>query len=308
MGVGDEGTPVTTGSGRAGPHGCAVLSSEEQGWEVLAEFIGDGIEGQDQVVVVGLRAGQVTELRRRLREEQGVDPVPAIADGQLVLVDEAVSAGFFRLSGQDLTGMVTDQVGRALIDGYRGVRLTGLYPERGVGPHELALDRLVRAVPLTVLCGYFAGDVTEQELLRIRGLHSREVVDPAVYDDGRLRITRPRPGWLRLAGRWDTGNHEPALTAVAQAVTAGDRDLDVASLRSIDPASLHALLTGIGRVRLRRPNHLVQQLAHYLSTQRPPQPTTPGGSPSTNRTRHEYIETIVCYCRPGLADRCRVPW
>ena len=57
MGIDDERRPVTTGLDRAKPHGCAVLSSEEQGWEVLAEFIGDGIEAQDQVLVVGSAGG-----------------------------------------------------------------------------------------------------------------------------------------------------------------------------------------------------------------------------------------------------------
>ena len=251
-------------------HGCVVLSSEEQGWEALAEFIGEGIEEQHQVVVAGLRAGQVTQLLRRLHEEQGVDPDPAIADGQLVVMDETVSGGWLLLSENELTDLVTNQIDRAMLAGYRGVRLTGLYPERGVGPLEVALDRLVRTDPLTVLCAYFRDDLTSQELARVRELHAHEVVDTAVYDDVRLRITRPRPGWLRLAGRWDTGNHDAALAAVAGAVAAGDQDLDMASLRAIDPAGLHALLTGVGRVRLRRPNPLVHQLAQFLGAQRPP--------------------------------------
>jgi hypothetical protein len=247
-----------------------VLASEEQGWEVLAEFIAEGVEAQEQTIVVGLRAGQASELLRRLHEEQGIDPGPVIADGQLVVMDEAVSTGFLGLPGQDLTALLSNQVDEAILEGYRGVRLTGVYPERGIGPHELALDRLVRTVPLTVLCGYFSDDLTVGELARVRGLHAREVVDTAVFDDGRLRITRPRPGWLRLAGSWDTGNHDAAVAVLGDAVAAGDRDLDVASLRSITPAGLQAVLTGLGRVRLRRPNDLVQRLAQFLGGQRPP--------------------------------------
>ncbi len=261
---------MTTAAAPAGSHGCALLSSAEQGWEVLADFIGEGIERQDQTVVVGLRAGQATELLRRLHEEQGIDPDPVIADGQLVVMDEAVSAAFLGLPAAELTALVTTQVDQAVMEGFRGVRLTGLYPRRGIGPHELTLDRLVRTVPLTVLCGYFEGDLTVGELARVRGMHAREVVDTAVFDDGRLRITRPRPGWLRLAGSWDTGNHDAAVAVLGDQVAAGDRDLDVASLRSITPAGLQVLLTGIGRVRLRRPNDLVQRLAQFLSRQRPP--------------------------------------
>ena len=49
-----------------------------------------------------------------------------------------------------------------------------------------------------------------------------------------------------MAGRRDTGNHDAALAVVAAAVAPGDRDLDVASLRSIHPAGVHALLTSAG--------------------------------------------------------------
>ena len=123
---------------------------------------------------------------------------------------------------------------------------------------------------MTVLCGYFSDNLTAQELARVRCLHARAVVDTAMYDDGRLRITRPRPGWLRLAGTWDTSNHDAALAVLAQAVAAGDRELDVSLLQSITQAGMHAPLTGLGRVRLRRPNDTLQRLAQFLGTHRPP--------------------------------------
>ena len=62
------------------------------------------------------------------------------------------------------------------------------------------------------------------------------------------------------------GNHDAALTVVRDAAAAGDRDLDLASLRYIDPAGIHALLTGIrGGLRLRRPNQMVRRLAALLA-------------------------------------------
>ena len=258
-------------------HGCAVLSSAEQGWEALTGFITDGIERQEQVVLAGLRADQVADLVRRLRDEEGVDPDPAMVDGQLVVMDEAVSRGFFGLPPKDFADQLTGQVEQAVRDGYPGVRLSGLYPAVGVAPHELALDGLVRAVPLTVLCPYFRHDLTSREVEQVRALHGSEVTDIAVYDDGSLRITQPRVGWVRLAGRWDATNHAAALSVVADAAAAGHRDLDLVSLRSIDPAGVYALLTGIsGGLRLRRPNQLVQRLAGFIATQRRPTPDTPG--------------------------------
>ena len=252
-----------------------MLSSTEHGWEVLADFVAEGIERQEQVFLAGLRTDQVPDLMRRLGDEDGVDPGPAIIDGQLVLMDEAVARSFtvlrdgkhvITLPTKDLTAQLTGQVEQAVQDGYRGLRLSGVYPGVGVGPHELALDGLVQAFPLTVLCPYFRVDLTFPEVEQVRALHGREVIDTAVFDDGSLRITHPRAGWLRLAGRWNAGNHDAALTVVRDAAAAGDRDLDLASLRYIDPAGIHALLTGIrGGLRLRRPNQMVRRLAALLA-------------------------------------------
>ncbi len=44
---------------RALPHRCAVLGSVEQASEALAEFIADGIEQQERVIIAGLPDHQV---------------------------------------------------------------------------------------------------------------------------------------------------------------------------------------------------------------------------------------------------------
>ncbi len=66
------------------------------------------------------------------------------------------------------------------------------------------------------------------------------------------------------------------MSVLTDAAAAGHRDLDLASLRSIDPVGVCALLTGIGGgLRLRRPNPLVQRLAGIIATQRRPAPDPP---------------------------------
>ena len=257
---------VITDAGTPRVHSCAVVTSAEQRWEAMAGFIGDGIEGQEQVVLAGLRRDELTDLLRRLREEDGVDPDPAMADGQLVVMDEAAARAFFEMPTVTAISQLADQVQQALDAGYRGLRLTGRYTGVGIGPHERALEDLVRNTPLSVLCPYVRDELTFQEVEQVRMVHADEIPDTAVFDDGSLRITRPRAGWLRLAGRWDTNNHAAALAVVEHAAATGARDLDVASLRYIDPSGVHALLTGIGPVRLRRPNEFVQQLARFVAT------------------------------------------
>ena len=258
---------VITEASRSGTHSCAIVTSAEQCWEAMAGFVGDGIERQEQVVLAGLRPDQLNDLLRRLREEDGLDPGPAMTDGQLVVMDEAAARAFFEMPTTSAVSQLADQVDLAVEAGYRGLRLTGRYTGVGMGPHEWALDPLVRSTPLSILCPYLREELTFQEVEHIRDSHSTEIPDTALFDDGSLRITRPRAGWLRWAGRWDSNNHVAALAVVEHAAATGARDLDVASVRYIDPAGVHALLTGIGPVRLRRPNEFVQRLARFFATQ-----------------------------------------
>jgi hypothetical protein len=255
-----------SGADRSTRHSCAVLSSAEQAWEVLTGFIGDGIEREEQVLVAGLRADQSVALLQRLREEDGVHCDAAIADGQILVISDGDDGTFAPQQTRELTDQVTAQVARSLADGYSGLRVSGLHREIGVGRHESALDRLAAEIPLTVLCPYFAADLTDSETEYVRAIHAVELRDDAVHDDGLLRVTRPRRGWVRLAGHWHEGNHAAVLDIVSKAAAAGDRDIDVASLRSIDRAGMTALLTEIpGGLRLRRPQPQVKALAAELA-------------------------------------------
>lgn len=253
-------------SDRSDRHSCAILSSAEQAWEVLTGFTADGIEREEKVLVAGLRVDQSRDLLQRLREEDGVHCDAAMADGQILVIDDADSSNSVPQQTSDLTAQLTAQVSQAVADGYRGIRITGLHRDSGVGRHEAALDRLVGEIPLTVLCPYFAADLTEPEVEYVRAIHQTEIPDDAVYDDGSLRITRPRRGWIKLAGRWDCSHHGAALDVVSRSAAAGDRDVDVASLRSIEQAGMFALLTEIpGGLRLRSPQPQVRSLAAELA-------------------------------------------
>ena len=261
---------------RPGVHACAVLASAEHGWEALAGFIADGLDQRERVILVGLTDRQTAELTHRLRQD-GVDPEPAARRGDLVMMSDVVSREFLGLPTGDLTGRLVERIDHAVRAGYRGIRLSGLFPGVGIAPHEATLDRLVRDHPLTVFCPYPRADLTVAEVERVRALHHVEVTDTALYDDGMLRITRPRPGRLRLAGRMNATNHTAVLPVLTAAARAGDRDIDLTSLRDIDIAAAHALITGIGRgIRLRHPGPLVQRLARLLA-QHPdhPAPGTP---------------------------------
>jgi len=262
---------------RNGAHSCAVLTSDEQWWEVLGGFVAGGMERRERVLLVGLTDHEGMELTVRL-DEAGADPEAAIDRGDLVILSEDPSREFFDLSENDVAREVDRQVDDALGSGHRGIRISGVFPGVGLAPQEHIIDRLMPGRPLTVLCPYRRDNLTWDEVDRVRHLHDSEVVDEALYDDGLLRVTRPRPGWLRLAGRMDASNHEAALGVVATAARSGDRDLDLASLRDIDAVAAHAMITSIGRgIRLRHPGPLVQRLARLLA-RRPSAVTAPGST------------------------------
>jgi len=170
------------------------------------------------------------------------------------------------LTDDGIADELTNRIDEAVSSGYRGIRLSGVYPRVGLGPQESTIHRLMRGKPLTVLCPYRRQNLTFDEVDRIRELHDSEVLDDALYDDSMLRVTRPRPGWLRLAGRMNATNYAAVLDVVAAAARGGDRDLDLASLRDIDATAAQALITSVGRgVRLRHPGPLVQRLARLLA-------------------------------------------
>lgn len=261
---------------RNGAHSCAVLSSAEQWWEVLSGFVAGGMDGGERVILAGLTDDERTELTIRL-DEVGTAPEAATRRGDLVILPEGSSRQFFELTDDDVVGELTRYIDDAVGGGYRGIRLSGVYPGIGLAPQESTIHRLMRGKPLTVLCPYRRVNLTFDEVDRIRELHDSEVVDDALYDDSVLRVTRPRPGWLRLAGGMNATNYAAVLDVVAAAARGGDRDLDLASLRDIDAAAAHALITSVGRgVRLRHPGPLVQRLARLLA--RGPLPAAAQGS------------------------------
>ena len=255
-------------------HSYAVVDGAEHALEITSGFVISGLRKSDQVILVGLTDRRAGLLLARLRED-GTDPAGALRVGQLVIVDQVKTHALYAMQTNQVADELDRQATVAVRAGYAGIRFGGLLPGTTVSPHERTLNLLVLARPATALCLYH-GQAPAEVLTQVHRLHDRRLPSIAVLDDGELRITTISRHGLRLAGRIGPGNRFQTLAVLADAAGEGRRNIDAASLREIDPESLHALLTsGLG-LKLRRLNPVVQRLTRALAAQ-----TQPASSPDS---------------------------
>jgi anti-anti-sigma factor len=121
-------------------------------------------------------------------------------------------------------------------------------PEYGMA--DRVLDDVVRDRPAHVLCIYDRSRYPDDVVEAMRAAHRTEVVAPAIYDDGLLRITAVGPGAARVAGEADHSNRarirkllEAALDRALRLPDAPtDITLDLSSLRFLDVAGAVGLV------------------------------------------------------------------
>ena len=253
-------------------HSYAVVKGAEHALEITSRFVIGGLKKSDQIILVGLTDRRAGLLLARLRED-GADPAGALRDRQLIIVGQVKALALYAMPTNQLADELDRQVTAAVRAGYGGIRFGGLLPGMMVSPHERTLNRLVLERPAVALCLYH-GQAPAEVLTQVHGVHDRRLPSTAVLDDGELRITTISRHGLRLAGRIGPGNRLQTLAVLADAAGEGRRNIDAASLREIDPESLHALLTsGLG-LKLRRQNPVVQRLTATFAAQ-----TQPASSP-----------------------------
>lgn len=193
-----------------GDHACAVVDSDEQHWEVAAEYVSAGLVRQEKVVYFdGERTAE--PLMRRLREAD-VDVDQAVDTGQLVVLAPDAGGGCRERAAQALRSQVRESVEDALREGYRAVRLTDepvaadRLPAHRLGELDRMIHEVVRDRPVTMLCQYDRRYWSSTDLHELGELHPVEVVAPAIYDDGLLRVTRRARFSTRVCGEIDFSN------------------------------------------------------------------------------------------------------
>ena len=214
-----------------GDHACVVMDSDEQHWEIAAGFVAQGIRRHEKILYYdGGRSAEA--LLRRLREDN-IDVEHYLRTRQLDMVAPEMTNQLWKLSLPEMAAVVARTVGAALAEGYASVRLTD-EPAGAVhrpAGHSLAeYDRVVhqgvRGHPVTLLCQFERTDWPTSELTELCEMHSIEVITPAIYDDGLLRITRQAPFSTRVSGEIDFSNRHLVRGII-------DKELDRA-LRTAD--------------------------------------------------------------------------
>jgi anti-anti-sigma factor len=295
-------------------HAVAIPVSDEQLWQISAEFLAHGLGRGERVIYFD--DGSSERVLERMTDD-GVAVAGPLREGQFTIV-----ASDRHTSPHEVAEAVRASVDAALAAGYPAVRITGRLTftaahaagEAGVAHFDRVVDAVVRNRPAHVLCIYDRTRYPDEVVEAMRAAHRTEVIAPAIYDDGLLRITAIGPGAARVAGECDHSNRprirsflEAALDrALRQPDAPTDITLDLSSLRFLDVAGavglVHAaeefpdahrlILTGV-RPRVQRvldrcgAPFATQLVVHARSDQppveQPPADRAPAVEPLTGR-------------------------
>ncbi len=240
-----------------GDHACAAFDSDQQLAEIASDFVADGLVRQEKVCFLD-DEGAAEAMLRRLGEDLG-DVPSYLASGQLAIVPQEATRATFEGPADEMHAVISESVGAALSQGFAGYRMTGQLSwaaQAGAGAgasladYDHALDRIWADYPVSVLCPYDTRRFPPGEIEQLRGLHRVELVAPAVFDDGLLRITQTGRFGLRLAGEVDHSNRSTVRGVVdsvlESAVRSSERSdeirLNVTSLRFLDVAAAAQLV------------------------------------------------------------------
>jgi anti-anti-sigma factor len=231
-------------------HAIAVPVSDEQLWQISAEFLAHGLVRGEHVIYFD--DGTSDRVLERMTDD-GVAVAGPLREGRFSIVPSDRHT-----SPHDVAETVRSAVDSALAAGYPAVRITGRLTfvvkhagsDSGMADYDRVIEEVVRDRPAHILCIYDRARYPEDVLEAVRAAHRTEVVAPAIYDDGLLRITAVGPGAARAAGECDHSNRprirsflEAALDKALRLPDAPtDITLDLSSLRFLDVAGAVGLV------------------------------------------------------------------
>jgi anti-anti-sigma factor len=237
-----------TSSGAFRGHACATPASDEQLWEMTSAYIAAGLAQGEQVAYYD--DGTSDRVIERLLDDE-VEIDEPLDRGQLTILPADSTRAALTSPVEDMSRLITEQIGAALSQGWRGLRVTGqfnysLQRRDGVSVQacDAGLDRAVQGKPASAMCFYDRAHWPDDVIELMRAVHTVEIDAPTIYDDNLLRITTTGPASARVAGEVDHSNRPQVRrllsTALDEALRAHnaptDITLDVRSLRFVDVA------------------------------------------------------------------------
>jgi anti-anti-sigma factor len=227
-------------------HACIAPTSDEQLWEITAEWLACGLEAGERVLF--FEDGTAESVLERLADDR-VPTAQSLADGQLTIVPGEQTRAALQAPAEQLAEVAAAQLDEEARRGWPAVRVTGNIHSKLAGglddivEYEHRIDGVYRLRPWAhMLCVYDHRHFPPDAARTLLTLHHTVVARPALYDDALLRITSSGPGSLRVAGEVDHSNRtaisrllESALDQALRSHTAPtDITLDLHSLRFLD--------------------------------------------------------------------------
>jgi anti-anti-sigma regulatory factor len=235
----------------AGDHTCLTFTDAEQRLDLLAAFVGEGLDAGDRVLCFTDSIAPA-DLPDQL-SARAVQCAEALGCGQLTVTgsDRSWLAAGGNAAGR-MVGLLVSELERAAGDGYRGLRVTAdmAWVTR---PHAAAAELLrfetdVAALfgdgRLTTICQYDRDLFDPVTLAFAVRAHHRVLAAQVYYDDTLLQICRQyRPAGVRIGGELDYRRLEPLHVALAESIRLDHHvHVNLRRLRYVDAAAAGAIV------------------------------------------------------------------
>jgi PAS domain S-box-containing protein len=173
-----------------GHHICCIYESEQEHRELLTKFLLDGLERHEKVAYI-LDARDAEVLEGYLRDE-GVDPAPFLASGQLVfLTQDETYAKEGSFDPDRMIDTLRDETRKALADGFTAFRVTGemtwalrnLSGSDRLIEYEAKLNHFFHGSEALAVCQYDRRRFSPEILLDVLDTHPIAVTGTQVLDN-----------------------------------------------------------------------------------------------------------------------------
>ncbi|MGI5239267.1 MEDS domain-containing protein [Dactylosporangium sp. CA-139066] len=245
----------------AGGHACLTFSDPDERLDLLAAFVGDGLERGQRVVCYTDAMTPVAFIDEL--DHRSVKATVAATAGQLLVADcSTLWSGAGAGTALQMLTAITAEIDAAGAAGYRGLRVS-TDMAWATRPHAAAQELLrfeeqatgwLRGGTVTTMCQYDRGTFDPVTLAFAAQVHPHTVAAQVYHDDPLLRICRQyRPAGVRIAGELDFRHLGVLEQALAEALRLdADPQVNLRRVRYLDAACAAAIVRAAGQLSSER--------------------------------------------------------